>query len=111
MLYPCFIYLGFDSLFQLSFVYIHSTLDFFKEVLKGVNNQSTVVSTFAVRLPLCKLASVAEGNAKRELLSVLGFHEERMVRKLKCNYILTETQNINPYTKYKTVFKSWGLLF
>lgn len=38
-----------------------------------------VVSTLAIKLPLCKLASVADNETKIELMSALGLSNPSMV--------------------------------
>ncbi|XP_028172120.1 serine protease inhibitor 3/4-like [Ostrinia furnacalis] len=54
------------------------------EVLK-VSPVSTVVSPFALSLPLCQLASVAKGHAKEELMSALGIPRESEIKNYYIN--------------------------
>lgn len=42
-------------------------------------NKSMVISTLALRFSLCKLASVAEGDSKKEIMLALGLDTESKV--------------------------------
>nr|XP_034825631.1 serine protease inhibitor 3/4-like [Maniola hyperantus] len=48
------------------------------EVFLDSPNKSLIVSTLLVRFPLCKLAAHAQGYAKNEMLSILGFKSEAL---------------------------------
>ncbi|KAG6452336.1 hypothetical protein O3G_MSEX007579 [Manduca sexta] len=50
------------------------------DALKAKSGQNAVVSTLFVKFPLCKLATVAVGEAKQELLSVLGYKSDGSIK-------------------------------